>query len=816
MNSDLSKPLSPFLESQNSTATNSKITVVDEESVELTGFDGQTPFMSAYQALEDGEYALDPRQDQFTALLAELYDEEFDQELYELAAEAAEVYRNNLSALGTKDHGRADAIAQQEVWDHFAPVEQDLQIILDNMVAEVDGVDLERMPDSEKTLWVESFFVADELLEGEGPEIEYSRRSRRKRRRQKRKNRWRAFKNKIKKIVKKVGKGLGKIGKQAFKILLKRLGKIAKKLLKQVLSLGGKYIPKRYRPLYEMLRKKLLKKEYADDESLSAWYSEGVAPLQAEFDFYVASTLMGKEDDREMEAWEQETTALNVPDLDEARSEFIGQILTTDENHDLSPQVEHFVTAILQSLRFVAKPIVAAVGRDKVVNALGKQIAKLTGKFIKKKNLNKLVGVALADVGMRLMRLELSEQDERQITAEALTGMVEDTVHKSLAAPAEVFADEALLSAEVLAAFEQAASDNLPPILSSETYRRRPYLRATSKSNNAWVRLPLGLNRHRRYKKAVRSLRRKITPHIAKEVKTFGDIPLESFLTDQMGVEVGDGVEAEIHLYEVLPGTELSDIAQQENYIPGLRGDYSFNYALLHPLTSRAAGLLLGEPALGRAVDPAYLMHRHRIQPGQRFYYLDIANAQPQTVMVAGAVTLRKPSTCRITIDFIRGELSINLYLSERIAQTTAIALKATHSQTKALTEVVTTLTDNLPRNFSAHGKSAVNLVHANILPGCFSGHALRRIPLYLAELFFSRVKGWAMGVLSKHLFAQAENFVTATENTLDGVTLTIVMRSVPGLAEMGKILANTPIVVPPQIFDDSPLIRDMAIRAGY
>ncbi len=87
----------------------------------------------------------------------------------------------------------------------------------------------------------------------------------------------------------KVGKA---IGKKALKAMLKRLAKVAKKLLNQVLQAGGKHLPTRYRPLFDMLRKRLIKKEHADDEALGEWLSGGMAPLQNELDFHLASALL--------------------------------------------------------------------------------------------------------------------------------------------------------------------------------------------------------------------------------------------------------------------------------------------------------------------------------------------------------------------------------------------------------------------------------------------------------------------------------------------------------------------------------------------
>lgn len=814
------KSMSPFLESQNLVSPEEEVGF-DTESTEPSDFALQTPFFSEYQALEGAEEPVDPRQAELTALMSELYDEEFNEEMYQLAAEAADYYRSHVPESDPVNGGLAERQVRQGMEDHFAPVREDLEIILENMIAEIDEVDLESLPDEEKELWVESFFSDEAELEGEGPEIEHSRRSRRNRRKEQRKRRWKGVKRKLKKVVKKVGKT---IGKKALKGLLKRLAKVAKKLLNQVLQAGGKHLPTRYRPLFDMLRKRLLKKEHADDEALGEWLSGGMAPLQNELDFHLASALL--EGEHSASGMEEELDYLSEEEgpslaLEEARELFVERLLSLEENDDPTPHVEQFVTAVLQAIRLVAKPIIAAVGRDKVIKFLAKYVARITGKFIKKKNLNTLVSTALVDVGLRLMRLEVEPEDEREAAAEALAGMVEDTVRSSLQLPASVFADEELLQAEVMVAFEQAAADNLPPILSEEAYRQRPHLRRSADSKNAWVRLPLrkrGRRRRRlrRYKKAIRPLRRRISAHAAKEVMSFGEVPLESFLDEQIGVEIGGGVEAEIHLYEALPETELFDIASQESYVPGLRGGYAFGYALLHPLTTQAAGILLGEPAMGRNVPPTYLSDRHRIRAGQRFYYLEIPGAQPQTVLEEGALRLRRPSGIELSLDFMAREIGMTLFLSEKAAQNVAVGLKAARTGPGALARVAGILSEGLRRSFSPVAQNRIRIAHPGVMPGALSGHALRRVPPYVTELLASRLEDWARGALSRGLETQAERFVAATQHPEDGVTLRIKLLAAPGLAEVGKILSNTLVKIPAQLFEGAPDSTRLEIQPGY
>ena len=69
----------------------------------------------------------------------------------------------------------------------------------------------------------------------------------------------------------------------------------------------------------------------------------------------------------------------------------------------------------------------------------------------------------------------------------------------------------------------------------------------------------------------------------------------------ELGVAPGEEVDATVHLYESIPGTHLPDIARYESNTAGLGG--ADGYEQLHPLTRDAAGLLMGEPDLGRELD---------------------------------------------------------------------------------------------------------------------------------------------------------------------------------------------------------------------
>src|SRR4029078_10294372 len=92
-----------------------------------------------------------------------------------------------------------------------------------------------------------------------------------------------------------------------------------------------------------------------------------------------------------------------------------------------------------------------------------------------------------------------------------------------------------------------------------------------------------------------------IAPHMAEEVERCEGVPLSDYLQDQLGVPEGDEVEAEMYLYEALPGTAIADIARSETDTPGLGAPDEATLSQFHPLTRNAAAILLGgKPGLGR------------------------------------------------------------------------------------------------------------------------------------------------------------------------------------------------------------------------
>ena len=173
----------------------------------------------------------------------------------------------------------------------------------------------------------------------------------------------------------------------------------------------------------------------------------------------------------------------------------------------------------------------------------------------------------------------------------------------------------------------------------------------------------------------------------------------------------GEELEAQIHLYEAMPGMRLSDMVRGEQVIANVDGEDGYS---LHPLTREAAALLLGQPEMGRDIGPARPGTRMR----RRWVSASIiwrfrANVRswfrlpvgPRCVDVPGADCLHFP----------KNEILACLYLSEIRAQEIAVKLrqKAHMGVTERLRRIVTRGWTGLCANVGR-----LKIVHGAVIPG--------------------------------------------------------------------------------------------------
>ena len=162
--------------------------------------------------------------------------------------------------------------------------------------------------------------------------------------------------------------------------------------------------------------------------------------------------------------------------------------------------------------------------------------------------------------------------------------------------------NQELLEGFALEAFEQAAAANLPAVFSDATYRKRPEL-LEGGVNAAWVMLP-------RAPAALQALladvqREDHAAHGGSDRELRGRAARPSISRTSWESRKGEAVEAEVHLFEVLPGGTRGRHRAQRDGNTGARRSRRGAVSQLHPLTNEAAGVLLGKPGLGRGCRPA-------------------------------------------------------------------------------------------------------------------------------------------------------------------------------------------------------------------
>jgi hypothetical protein len=450
------------------------------------------------------------------------------------------------------------------------------------------------------------------------------------------------------------------------------------------------------------------------------------------------------------------------------------------------------------------------VGRKKVVDFLANLLANLIQKFVGPQYAPAL-SQAIVDTGLGLLMLEATPEDESRAAASAVAATVEETVRRVAAAPDYVLDNQELLEGFALEAFEQAAAANLPPVLPEETYRKRPDLGEARKLRGVWVMMPRG--RRKRYKKFSRRIPTQLTPHKVTALETFAGIPLEEFLEEQLGVAPGEEVAAFVHLYEAIPGARLTDIARQEQNTPGLGS--ANGQGQLHPLTREAAALLLGEPELGRDIDPHHLLDPHTPMVGERFYYLEIPGKRPLTISgPAGRAKARRPTQVRLILDFPKNEIRVYLFLSEIRAQEVAVKLR----QHTHIGMVATRLRGFIERGLrraltGAFGR--IKIIHGAVTPDQWLG-ALRRLPSLVPQVLLGRLTEWVVKGLSDHLKQRTEEFIKAAEDTADGVTLVISLGNPPGFPQLRQALRGKGLSLASlKMSDGAPTVK-IKIIPGY
>ncbi len=730
------------------------------------------PFLSIYETDEWSAEADSEGEDHAT-FLNELYDEEFDETLSELANDAAALYEGRLSGRSSNQWSLSPS-DERAIEKHFESAAQET----DRMLGALE----ERWGDRDPATLVEA--EIESLIDGWQPASELS-------------PTFEDFFKKIGRFVKKVAKkavniakkGIRFVGRFALGPILRKLKALIRPLLRRVLRFAIRKLPPTLQPIARRFGRKVGILKDAPDAEIEGEESPRVSEIQQEFNEQVASLLYASSDaeqDSEIARVvtdSQESGSDALAQLDAAREEFVAGIRNLKGDEDPTPQVENFLPAILPMLKLGLR----LIGRKRVVRFLAKLLAKLIRKLVGPEFAQPL-SRAIVDAGLRLIHLEVSAEDEGAAAGSAVAATVEETVRRVAALPDYVLDNEELLEGFALEAFEQAAAANLPPILPDAAYRKRPKLREARVLRGTWILMPLR-NSRKRYKKYSQVIQAKLTPPKAGAVESFGGIPLAQFLEEDFGIPSGEDVEAELHLFESLPGTTLTDVVRLEGQTSSLgRSDLGTE---LHPLTPEAAESLLGEPDLGREAEPEFLASPLRTKVGQRFYRLVVPGMRPRPVGARQSIKKRHRTRLKVTLDFSTNQIRLKLCVSEPRSQELAAQLRQKAHIGTIMSRLRATINRGL-KSALVRRLGRLKIVHPSVTPNQWAS-AFRRLPAHISTMLLGRLESWVIPKLAEYFKEHSQAFIAATEDLADGVTLFISIADPPGFPLLRDALAGKP-----------------------
>ncbi|MET0419034.1 MAG: hypothetical protein ABW022_23725 [Actinoplanes sp.] len=512
-------------------------------------------------------------EESFAALAAELADEEFDEALQALVDEAA---GRHLEAAGTWPSNASEQLATGEVEAWMAGIASEA----DRLLEHVERHFADRTPESLAEGEMET--VLTEALAAQGhPGLDGE-----------------DFLGALARKVKSVAKGAVKLAKRGIAVaggfLLGPLFAIVRKLvpllLKRVLSVAMNKLPPGLQKDAAALAGKLgIQLPSAEPAAPAAEPTAG-ATLAELFDAEVAGALAG---DRQGDADEYERELFDpgegeqdgaVARLDAARAELVDRITEAAPGSVITTELEQFLPAVMAALPAIRAGI-QVIGREKVVGLIAKPLAELIKGYVGAEASGRLAR-AIAGQGLRLLSLEAESGGPDRLGAEALASTLEDTIRAVGQLPPESQAEPLRLQAEVQEAFTEAAARYLP----SEVLRAGVGDLELEGESAVWVLMPRGPRRRYRYRKCSRIFPVRIGRQVARAVVLGDGETLEERLLDEGAGAGGWPLEAEVHVYETLPGTHLGHLAAAESESTADE---------FEELTTRTAGLLLNQPGLG-------------------------------------------------------------------------------------------------------------------------------------------------------------------------------------------------------------------------
>ncbi|OQP44815.1 hypothetical protein A4H97_10665 [Niastella yeongjuensis] len=740
----------------------------------------------------------------FVQLTGELNSQEFNNNLYQLAAELEAHFSSKISdetAMGVQ----YVPFVNQEAQQYFEPLIGETERALDRVSQYFSGNNLAGHSEAE----LEQFFSQLESPAGYTPAQE---------------DFFKSVFNKVKSVVKKgvdlAKKGISVVGKLLpINLVLDKLKGMIRPLLQRVLQFAIGKLPKQLQPHAQNLAKRFLNLESENPENYDEATTGGeLESIQTEFDNYIAQ-LAFAHDEGEAEQLasdyehssndlSRESYESNTPSLEAARQQLVDDLKNLREGENATPAIERFIPVAIMALRPIIKTAISIIGRQKVINFLAGLLAKLVQKYVPREVVQPLAA-NIIDIGMTAIGFETYETGRPDVGYEAIANTLQETIQNMGSLNEELFSNEQALAAATLEAFETAAANNFPA-----QYIKKHLL--PSGVQGIWILKPRK-GPKKLYKKYTQVFTTTIEPKMARVIKTFGGVPLANFLRDSLGLDVTKPIQARVHLYESIPGTQLSHISNHEKKVTGLSVNYG--YVQLHPLTICTAAILIKEPCLGSETPAAFTVNRNKIGVGQRFYYLEINGARLRVAPPAPKpaakdpgkdkprplMPLEKPgdkpalsSDIQGVINFPKAEIRLNYFFSEEEAKTVVEKLNksdyfgAAYSIRYSVRNVLNgILLNNVGTKVKIIHEAIPELYLENIQDKQeqFLAAAGKEAMGKIVGALIEKIAEAAYQGVVNYFKARAVEFKQAQAEQADGVTVKIIYVNVPGMSKIAAVI---------------------------
>ncbi|MDJ0643772.1 MAG: hypothetical protein QNJ15_13240 [Erythrobacter sp.] len=732
--------------------------VEESETSTIAMSAGLTPWEDDSTSLADESLVQSEAEADFEDLFEELRDEAFDEAVSHLADETQLAVAGQFASESASNFAERERLADR----HLDGVRYEAEDYLEKLEEGVTGVDIASYSDEQLTQFLDSF---DRQPADLTP----------------------ASENFFRKLVRKAKKGIKWVAKKAKKAakstllrpILARLKRLVRPLLKRVLSFAIGRLPASLRPLARKLSKRFNLEagsgDYSAHEPLR-YEGPSVLTLAREFDAAIADGIMDSGDPDGLGAFgEEEAETLYGPNshsletLEGARGELLERLRNAEDGQDLTPEIEQFAPAILGAMRVGIR----LIGRRKVVAFLAKLVAKLIKRWVGPQMARPLSN-SIVDAGLKMVSLEAegeSGSSEADISADALAGVIEDTVRRFAENEDYIFEDESLSEVAAHEAFSAAAATHFPASFI------KPHLRQAPKLGGTFIRRRIrSLRPHARY---TRSPDVVISEQMADALPAFGDPSLGSVMRNS-GVRFP--AKARVHIFQALAGSSPAQILNENSVHTGVLGR-----SALQPLSEGAAGMLLGEPALGTRYLASQLRHSSEAEPGQRMYLLEMLDqaggAHPLVLGEFESARSRRGSRFRQRIDRRRRAVILSWYISESRAQHIAGQLRQGMGAAVVLRMMMAMMARARLQGEAAAMDDEPEVPFEGLEEEAFSLGDLGGVFRGLKNQLARQVRRWTGPMIARWLRKNIPAFLRAVDDPRQGISIQIILTGVPGLS---------------------------------